>query len=165
MKHTRLITPLLAKYEKAPQFPFTDWHEDGVSFYALMSLWDDLFCAAAGKERDTFQATQDVKMDIDSLIFDVSSETLGLRVTVYPESAGGTFHFLPSPPQDGFRSQLGFATDLEPSRLSAAVSLIQLYVSEKPGSEAELEDLDRRCVAEFSELFGFEDFDPFESRR
>ena len=167
METERFIEPLVKKYQQAPGFPFLDWATDAVSFYALMNLWDDLFKTAAGTAAKEFEATLDVRMDPDSPIYDVTAPGLLRRVKVVPEPEGGTFHFLRSSdqPETGFRSELGFATDIEPRRLSAAFEITRAYMTTQIETEADLATLDAQCVDAYADRFGFSDYDPFRNRR
>lgn len=170
MKPETHIDTLLRKYEQAPGFPFHDWTTNAVSFYALMSLWDEVFKTAAGQRASDFEALRDAQMDKDSLIYDVGTRDRTRRVNVYPEQNGGTFNLFFHGTTGGDllgqnhlpdRSSLGFATDLQRDRLVACFEIIRAYLS-TPLTQAEMvEDLDAALIKSFRHVFGFPDFDPF----
>jgi len=171
------IDLLLEKYRKAPSFPFTDWASNAVSFYALMNLWDDIFKTAVGQEAASYVAASDTKMDPDSLIYDARTPAGDKAVSVFAEESGGTFHVIWSPAKPDYvpdmahmgilpdRTRLGFATDIERARLIAAFDIIRAYARSDIATEEDAKAFDQACVARYAEVFGFDDYDPFENRR
>lgn len=157
------IDLLLKKYRNAPGFPFPDWTTDPVSFYALMNLWDEIFKTAAGTLAAGYAAGSETRMELDSLIYDLVNPAEGKRIAIHPEPEGGTFHLFSKTTDEGavHRSELGFATDIQPDRLVAAFEIIRAYVRADLPDAAATEALDDRLVAEHKSVFGFPDFDPF----
>jgi hypothetical protein len=167
------IDILLKKYQKAPSFPFDDWTTYSVSFYALMSLWDEVFRTAAGKLADFYVANGDAKMEEFSFILDIGTRNKTRRVTIQPETTGGVFFIATKPATEHYapdllhlgerpdRSELGFAADLDRNRLIAACDMIRIYTHTDLPDIAAAEALDRHFVETYKHLFGFPDFDPF----
>jgi hypothetical protein len=173
MKTDTYIDLLLQKYRQAPTFPFDDWTEDAVSFYALMNLWDELFRVAAGRMSDFYMAIGDIQMDVDSRIFQVGTRDGTRRVNVHPEQGGGVFFVIAKQATEGYapdrlhlgelpdRSELGFATDIDRNRLISAFEMIRTYThTELPTLEA-AEALHAEFVGKYKDHFGFPDYNPF----
>lgn len=175
MQTSTFIDLLLKKYRQAPSFPFDDWTTEPVSFYALMNLWDEIFRAAAGKTSDFYIAGGDAQMDIDSLIFHVGTRDKTRRVNVHPEPEGGVFFIFTKTATEGYapdrlhlgelpdRSELGFATDLDRSRLIAAFEMIRTYTHTELPTLDDADALGQTFVKTYKQHFGFPDFDPFSS--
>lgn len=161
MQTQRFIDLLLKKYRQAPDFPMLDWTTNPVSFYALMNLWDELFKTAAGGAASVYVAYGDVEMDEDSNIFRVEHPDGSKLITVYPEPKGGTFHILKRS-SGGY--ELGFATDLDPARLTAAFEIIRAFIRANLTEDGAAQALEKHLVETYHHHFGFDDFDPFEDR-
>jgi hypothetical protein len=167
------IDLLLKKYQRAPGFPFHDWTTDSVSFYALMSLWDEPFRTASGQTTHFYFAIGDAKMDNDSLILDVALRDHSRRVSVHPEPDGGMFLITAKPQMDGYapdrihagylpdRSHLSFASNIERGRLIAVFEMINTYTHAPLATLAMAEQLNDQFVGTYRHIFGFPDFDPF----
>jgi hypothetical protein len=173
MQSSTYIDILLKKYQKAPSFPFDDWTTYSVSFYALMSLWDEVFRTAAGKLADFYVANGDAKMEEFSFLLDIGTRNKTRRVTIQPETSGGVFFIAPKPATEHYapdllhlgelpdRSELSFATDLDRNRLIAAFDMIRIYTHTDLPSLDAATALDQQFVATYQHLFGFPDFEPF----
>ena len=166
MHSTKYIDTLLVKYRKAPGFPFHEWTSDPVQFYALINIWDEIFRTASGSEAADYEAGGDVKMDPDSLIYDVRRKDRTRRVAVYPEKEGGGFAILTSWGDDGSwpdRTELSLPMDLDRDRLCAAFEMIRHYVKADLPDFAAAEALQADFITKYRHMFGFADYDPFQN--
>lgn len=175
MNTAKYIDTLLRKYQKAPGFPFYEWTRDPVQFYALINIWDEIFRVAAGSEAARYEAGNDVKMDLDSLIYDVRRADKTRRIAVYPEKEGGVFAILTSRGDDEYdqygegsgywpdRTELSLAIDLDRNRLCAAFDMIQRYVREDLPDFSAAESLHADLITKYRHMFGFSDYNPFEN--
>lgn len=172
---SKYIDTLLKKYRKIPGFPFQEWTRDSVQFYALINIWDEIFKTAAGAEADHYEAASDVKMDPDSLIYDVRRKDKTRRIAVYPEKDGGGFAILTSRGDEEYvshgadsgywpdRTELSLPTDLNTERLCAAFEMIRLYVRADLPDFAASESLQANFITKYRNIFGFSDYNPFEN--
>ncbi|HHL2459782.1 TPA: hypothetical protein ACQ30S_004119 [Yersinia enterocolitica] len=175
MTPSSYIDLLLKKYRKAPQFPFDDWAEDPVSFYALINLWDEMFRAAAGEMAFGYVAMQDVSMDEFSPLCDVVTARRDRHVTIRHAREGGGFLLVSKAGDPDFRpenipvgalpdrSWLDVSSDLERDRLCAVFEIIRDYVHTPLPDLGLAEELERRFIIRHRAAFRTDLDDPFES--
>lgn len=164
------IDTLLKKYRKAPSFPFIDWKENTVSFYALINLWDELFSTAAGKARESYRALGDATQDPDSYIYRVIHNDNGKKFSVTPQDSpedGGIFYLITNPGEKANGSDdqydLGYVGDLDRNRLIGVFNMLQRYVKTPIASDDDRKKMDRLFVANYGKRFGFPDHNPYNS--
>ena len=174
MTPDRYIDTLLKKYQKAPSFPFHDWIENDISFYALINIWDEIFKNAAGKYADDYVALGDVEQDINSSIYQIKHKEKNIVFGVSPTSpscdsdVGGIFNLLHTfyspelqPMDDKF--ELGIVCDLNRERLICLVHIIYHFTHNLPENYDELQQMNQMLIKKYGHHFGFPDYNPFKS--
>ncbi|MEP3344969.1 MAG: hypothetical protein ABJN34_03755 [Litoreibacter sp.] len=158
------IDTLLEKYKKAPSFPFHDWVENPVSFYALINLWDDIFKAAAGKVALEFVAANEIKQDPDSKVYSVVHLGLSRIVHVSHDDEGGLFFLSesqPGPDDDAPLDRLEIISDISRPQLIASFEILREFARADLSAPGARSALEKDFVARFKNAFGYPDFDPF----
>ncbi|PZO65518.1 MAG: hypothetical protein DI498_09435 [Paracoccus denitrificans] len=175
MTPSSYIDLLLKKYRQAPQFPFDDWAESPVSFYALINLWDEVFRAAAGERASDYVAMQDVSMDEFSPLYDVVTAGRDRHVTIRHACEGGGVLLVSKKGDTNFRpedipvgalpdrSWLDVSCDLNQDRLCAVFEMIRDYVRTPLPELGMAEELERRFIIRHRTAFRTEQDDPFEN--
>ncbi|MEL7182041.1 MAG: hypothetical protein AAGK57_00195 [Pseudomonadota bacterium] len=174
MTPSSYIDRLIKKYRQAPQFPFDDWAEDPVSFYALINFWDDVFRTAAGETASDYAAMQDVSMDEFSPLYDVGTAKRDRHITIRHAREGGGFLLVSKAGDADFRiedipigalpdrSWLDVSSDMDRDRLCAVFEMIRDYVRTPLPDLGLAEDLDRQFVVRHRAAFRTKQDDPFE---
>lgn len=164
------IDTLLKKYRKAPSFPFEDWVENPVSFYALINIWDEIFSVAAGQKKHLYEAYGEVKRDIDSSVYQVIHKAERKKFEVTHEPIGGTFylitHFDPFDSDDESKDMytLGIVSDLDRTRLICCFNIIRHFTHTPITCEADRKEMENLFISSYSQYFKFPDYDPFAPR-
>ncbi len=174
MTPSSYIDLLLKKYRQAPQFPFDDWAEDAVSFYALINLWDEVFRTAAGERASDYVAMQDVSMEEFSPLFDVVTARRDRHVTIRHAREGGGFLLVSKAGDADFRpedipvgalpdrSWLDVSSDLDQDRLCAVFEMIRDYVRTPLPNLGLAEKMEQRFIVHHRAAFRTDLDDPFE---
>lgn len=159
------IDTLLEKYKQAPSYPFHDWVENPVSFYALINLWDDIFKAAAGKVALEFVAANEIKQDPDSKVYSVVHVGLSRIVHVTHDAEGGLFFLAesqPSPDENAPLDRLEIISDISRPQLIASFQMLREFIRADLSAPDARYTLEQDFVARFKSAFGYPDFDPFQ---
>ncbi|WP_411840265.1 hypothetical protein [Paracoccus sp. ME4] len=174
MTPSSYIDLLLRKYRQAPQFPFDDWAQDPVSFYALINLWDEVFRTAAGERASDYVAMQDVRMDEFSPLCDVVTAGRDRHVTIRHAQEGGGFLLVSKAGDPDFRpenisvgalpdrSWLDVSSDLDRERLCAVFEMVRDYVRTPLPALGQAEELERGFIIRHRAVFRTTTDDPFE---
>lgn len=161
------IDKLLQKYKQAPSFPFDDWVENPVSFYALINFWDEMFKTASGQQVSQYKSVGEVKQDPDSRIYMVIDEERNKKFYVMPDRNGGIFYLITNyyeepylPPEEYC---LGVVADLDRTRLICIYNMIRHYVSNPISTDNDRKKMDSAFIESYGKYFGFPDYNPFNS--
>ena len=164
------VDNLLKKYEKAPSFPFKDWMDNPISFYALINIWDDVFSVAAGRKKEEYVALGDAKQDVDCYIYRVINIREKKKISVTPQNGnevGGIFYLITNrgESEDGSDDEydLGVVGDLDRNRLICIFHMIRHYVSVEIKNEKDIEEMESLFVSNYGKYFGFSHYNPFNS--
>ena len=170
MTPDKYIDKILEKYRKTPSFPFNDWISNPVSFHALINIWGDVFCAAAGKEKRYYQSLGDAKQEKDSHIYRVINRKERKKFSIAPQNGdeiGGMFYLISNRGEsedgsdDGY--DLGFVGDLDRNRLISMFCMIRHYVLKRIKSDKDRKEMREFFVFNYGGFFGFEEYNPFNS--
>ncbi|WP_298258166.1 hypothetical protein [uncultured Litoreibacter sp.] len=159
------IDTLLEKYQQAPSYPFHDWVENPVSFYALINLWDDIFKAAAGKVALEFVAANELKQDPDSKVYSVVHDGMSRIMHVSHDAEGGLFFLAesqPSPDEDAPLDRLEIISDISRPQLLASFQMLREFARADLSAPDARSALEQDFVIRFKSAFGYPDFDPFQ---
>lgn len=161
------VDTLLKKYQRAPSFPFKDWVENPISFYALINFWDEIFKSASSQGVEKYKAVGDVTQDKDSRIYMVINAEENKKFYVTPEREGGIFYLITNYVDDGgepFEEYcLGVSTDLDRDRLICSFHMIRHYSHNQIKDDADRRQMDALFVDKYGKYFGFPDYNPFNS--
>lgn len=168
------INTLLKKYQIAPSFPFDDWVENSVSFYALINIWDEIFKTAAGSHKGDYIALGDAQQDEYSFIYQVKHKAQNVVFVVTPSwpaletKVGGDFAVLHTvyPPElqpmdDKF--ELGVNSDLDRDRLVCLFQIVRQFTHDLPKNGEDVAQFNESMIAQFGRYFGYPNYNPFNS--
>lgn len=165
---------ILKNNQKTPSFPFDDWVENPVSFYALINIWDEIFRAASGKLSDDYVAYGDAEQDEYSFIYRVKHVKRNVVVWVTPSwpalktKIGGDGGILETiyPPEMQPREdkyELNINSDLDRDRLVCFFMMIRHFTHNLPESSGDVVRYNEMYIERYGKYFGYPNYNPYNS--